>query len=260
MTRYKASFIHFLISALVVSIIFSIIFFVWYPGPTFRIAGAVSIVLVLVAVDLVLGPTLTLIVYKEGKPGLKFDLIVIAMLQLTALVYGSYTFFQERPYYMVFAVDRFNLVTEGQVDKSKILYPELKEKPFADVIQVFARLPEDPEEFQRFLNSVMFDGMPDLESRPEYWEPYANGREKILQATKPLEEMVRKSDKDERRVQAAIERFKEKHPQLGYVAIGTLDEDIGMVMDMETGEPLGIIDVDPWPQPAGKAPVGETDE
>ena len=77
MTRYKASFIHFLLSAIVVGAIFSIIFFVWYPGPTFRIAGAVSIVLVLVAVDLVLGPTLTLIVYKEGKPGLKFDLIVI---------------------------------------------------------------------------------------------------------------------------------------------------------------------------------------
>jgi len=102
--------------------------------------------------------------------------------------------------------------------------------------------------------------MPDLESRPEYWEPYTDGREKILLAIKPLDEIVRRSNKDERRVQAAIERFKDKHPQLGYVAIGTLDEDIGMLMDMETAEPLGIIDVDPWPEPAGEAPAGETDE
>lgn len=245
-TRYKASAIHFLISATIVGVIFAIIFFVWYPGPTFRIAGAMGIVLVLVGVDLVLGPTLTLIIYKEGKPGLKFDLVVIALIQLTALVYGSYTFYQERPYYMVFAVDRFNLVTEKQIDKSEILYPELLDKPFADVIKVFARLPEDPEEFQVFLNSVMFDGKPDLEARPEYWEPYGDGKEIILEATKPLAELKRDSDQDERRVQQAIKHFSDAHPKLGYIAIGTLAEDIGMVMDMETTEPLGIIDVDPW--------------
>lgn len=246
MTRYRASAIHFLISATIVSVIFAVIFFVWYPGPTFRIAGAMGIVLVLVGVDLVLGPALTLIVYKEGKPGLKFDLVVIAMIQLTALVYGSYTFFQERPYYMVFAVDRFNLVAEKQVDKSEIRYPELLEKPFGDVIRVFARLPEDPEEFQVFLNSVMFDGKPDLEARPEYWEPYGDGKEIILEATKPLAEMKRDSDQDERRIQQAITKYGDSHPKLGYIAIGTLEEDIGMVVDMETAEPLGIIDVDPW--------------
>ena len=246
MTRYKASSIHFLISASIVSVIFAVIFFIWYPGPTFQIAGAMSIVLVLVSVDLVLGPTLTLIVYKEGKPGLKFDLIVIALIQLAALVYGSYTFYQERPYYMVFAVDRFNLVTEKQIDQSELLYPELMEKPFAGVIKVFARLPEDPEEFQVFLNSVIFDGEPDLEARPEYWEPYSNGKEIILDVAKPLSELKRNSEKDERRVQKAIAEHSGAHPKLGYVAIGTLEDDIGMVIDMETVEPLGVIDVDPW--------------
>jgi len=247
MTRFKAASIHFLISASIVSVILAVIFFLWYPGPTFRIAGAVSIVLILVGVDLVLGPTLTLIVYKEGKPGLKFDLVVIALVQLAALVYGTYTFYQERPYYMVFAVDRFNLVTEAQIDKSEIRFPGLTEKPFADVIRIFARRPEDDEEFQKFLNSVMFDGQPDLESRPEYWEPYANGMDVILQATKPLEEINRSSEQDEDRVQRAIARHQDDHPRLGYVPIGTLDEDIGMVMDMDTAEPLGVIDVDPWP-------------
>jgi hypothetical protein len=247
MTRYRASSIHFLISATIVSVIFAVIFFVWYPGSTFRIAGAVSIVLVLVGVDLVLGPALTLMVYKEGKPGLKFDLIVIALVQLTALVYGTNTLYQERPYYMVFAVDRLILVTEAQVDKSEIRFPELTEKPFADVIRVLARRPEDPAEFQKYLDSVLIDGQPDLESRPEYWEPYANGKDVILQATKPLEDINRTSERDERRVQRAIARHQDDHPRVGYVPIGTLDEDIGMLMDMDTAEPLGVIDVDPWP-------------
>jgi len=246
MTRYRASSIHFLISASVVSAIFAVIFFVWYPAPTFRIAGAISIVLVLVGVDLVLGPTLTLVVYKEGKRGLKFDLTVIALVQLAALVYGSYTFYQERPYYMVFAVDRFNLVTEPQIDKSQILYPELKDKPFAQVIKVFARRPEETEEFQKFLNSVVIEGEPDLEARPEYWEPYESGKDVILKATKPLQDIKRTSDQDERRVEQAIAKYQARHPRLGYVPIASLEEDIGMVIDMDTAEPLGVIDVDPW--------------
>ena len=246
MTRYRAAAIHFLISASVVSVIFAVIFFVWYPGPTFQIAGAVSIVLVLVGVDLVLGPTLTLIIYKEGKWGLKFDLAVIALVQLAALIFGAYIFYQERPYYMVFAFDRFNLVTEQQIDKSQIDYPALLDKPFADVIKVFARRPEETEEFQKFLNSVMFDGAPDLESRPEYYEPYANGKDFILQKIKPLDEIKRESEQDEKRVQRAIAKYEADHPRLGYVPIATLTDDIGMVMDMDTAEPLGIIKVDPW--------------
>ena len=246
MTRYRASSIHFLISALIVGVIFAVIFFVWYPAPTFRIAGAISIVLVLIGVDLVLGPTLTLIVYKEGKPGLKFDLAFIALVQVAALVYGTYTFYKERPYYMVFAVDRFNLVTETQIDRAQILYPELIEKPFADVIKVFARRPDDPEKFKEFLDSVMFQGKPDLEARPEYWEPYQDGKDIILQATKPLADIERTSDQVERRVQQAIAKYQADHPRLGYVPIGVLDEDIGMVMDMDTAEPLGVIEVDPW--------------
>ena len=246
MTRYRASSIHFLISALVVGVLFAVIFFVWYPGPTFRIAGAVSIVLVLVGVDLVLGPALTLIVYKEGKPGLKFDLAFIALVQVAALVYGAYTFYQERPYYMVFAVDRFNLVTEPQIDRAQILYPELTEKPFADVIRVFARRPDDPAEFQEFLDSVMIQGKPDLEARPEYWEPYEDGKDIILQAAKPLEDIKRTSDQDERRVQQAFAKYQGDHPRLGYVPIGVLDENIGMIIDLDTAEPLGVIEVDPW--------------
>lgn len=246
MTRFKASGIHFLASASVVSVIFALVFFVWYPGPTFQIAGARHIVFVLVGVDLILGPLLTMIVYVEGKWGLRFDLAVIVMVQLAALVYGSFTLYQERPYYMVFVVDRFNLVPEKHIDKSKLRFAELREKPFADVIKVFARMPEDSEGFQKFLDSVMFDGEPDMEGRPEYWEPYANGTDIILEATKPLVELKIASELDARRVRDAKEKYEKDYPRLGYLPLGTLTEDIGMLMDMDTAEPLDVIKVDPW--------------
>lgn len=245
MSRFRAATIHLLISMSIVSAIFVLIFFVWYPTPTFQIAGAANIVFMLIAVDLVLGPLLTLIVFKENKWGMKFDLTVIALVQLAALVYGTSTLYQERPYYMVFIVDRFNLVSEKHIDKSQLRFAELQEKPFADVIKVFARMPEG-DEFQQYLDSVMFEGEADLEGRPEFWEPYANGVEIILAASKPLADLVRTSDEDERRVQHIVDKYQADHPRLGYLPVGTLSEDIGMVMDMDTAEPVDIVKVSPW--------------
>lgn len=235
-----------LISASVVSLIFAIIFFIWYPAPTFEIAGAMDIVLVLVGVDVVLGPLLTLIVYKKGKPSLKFDLSVIATIQLVALAYGVHTFYQERPYYMVFVVDRFALTSERYVDKSQVKYEELKHKPFADVIMVFARSPEDPEEYQRLLRSVMEDGQPDLDARPEYWEPYSAGISFVLNKAKPIGKLKGSSDVDKQRIQDAVDRYAVENRDIGYVPIASFKRDFAMVLDLETAEPLGIIKVDPW--------------
>ena len=159
---------------------------------------------------------------------------------------GTWTFYQERPYYLVFAVDRFNLVAEKHIDKSLLRYDELKQKPFADVIPVFARLPEDQEKFQEFLHSVL-NGEPDLESRPEFWEPYAAGTDAVLARTRPIGELRRTTETDERRVRTIIDRHEAEHPNLGILPIGTVKNDIGMIMDMDTAEPLDIVLVDPWP-------------
>ena len=98
MSRFKAALIHLSISAVLVGSVVGVVFWVWYPEPTFEVLGAFSIIQMLVAVDLIIGPTLTLIVFKQGKPGLKFDLTAIAVVQIIALVYGSYTLYDEKPH------------------------------------------------------------------------------------------------------------------------------------------------------------------
>ena len=246
MNRVKAALIHLAASALVVAAILAVVYFVWYPGATFSIAGAISVVLVLVGVDLVLGPSLTLLVFKPGKPGLKFDLTAIAVIQVIALAYGSYTLYIERPYYLVYAVDRFSLVPESPIDKSRLRFEELREKPVRDVIRVFARLPDDPAERARFNESVLFDGEPDLDGRPEYWEPYASGIDFIRTRIRPLEGFEPATAAERAAVEAARRRYGGQHEHLGFVPIATLDADIAMLMDRDTAEPLGMLRVDPW--------------
>src|SRR5262245_26907069 len=107
MTRWKAAAIHSSISAVIALLVGALLFGVWYPPPYFHAAGADELVLLLVGVDLGIGPLLTLIVFRSGKPGLRFDLWVIACAQTVALIYGLSIMLQSRPVFLVAAFDRF---------------------------------------------------------------------------------------------------------------------------------------------------------
>ena len=68
----------------------------------------------------------------------------------------------------------------------------------------------------------------------------------MLKAIKPLAELKITSEQDERRVKNVTDKYENDHPRLGYLPVGALKEDLGMIMDMDTAEPLDVIKVDPW--------------
>lgn len=242
LSRFKASFIHLLISAALVGSVFTVVFWAWYPSPAFEVAGASSIIVLLVVVDLVLGPLLTLVVFKQGKPGLKFDLTVIALVQLAALLYGSFTLYEERPYYLVFSVDRLEFVARKDIDESELRFDALRDKPVDELIRVFARAPDDADEFQRFLDSVIFDGKPDLERRAEFWEPWQAGIDNIRDAITPVAELDLASEQERAALDKAVARHKGRHENLGTLPIGGIEEDLGVLMDIDTLKMLEIIE------------------
>lgn len=245
MSRFRASIIHLLISAALAGSVIAVIFWFWYPKPAFEVAGASSIMQLLIGVHLVLGPLLTLIVYKHGKPGLKLDLSIIVLIQMIALVYGAYTLYDERPHYMVFSIDRLEFVAKKRIDESQIQFDELRDKTYGNLTKVFARAPEDPDEFQRFLNSV-FAGEPDLESRAEFWEPWEAGAEYIRNKITPLESFETDSSDERAALDKASDKFRSAHSNLGVLPIGGIDADISMLLDIDTLEVLGVLHVNPW--------------
>ena len=105
MSRWQASAIHLAISSVIFLILLAIILYVWYPGLLFQIDGGWDGLQIVIGVDLVLGPLLTLIVFKAGKPSLKFDLSCIAFLQAICLAGGVYIVHAERPIVLVLAWD-----------------------------------------------------------------------------------------------------------------------------------------------------------
>lgn len=128
MSRFRASGFHLVISLLVGLVLLALSWFMWYPAPMLMAIGGHEIFLLVVGIDVVLGPLLTLVVFKSGKKTLKFDLAVIALLQIAALVYGVSTLLEARPAYVAALGDKFQViqateVTDANLAKAKTSLP-----------------------------------------------------------------------------------------------------------------------------------------
>lgn len=102
--------IHLLMSFFIAVLLLGLVFGLWYPAPLDKALGVAHIFLLLLSIDVIVGPLLTLIVAKQGKKTLKKDLLVISFIQLLALVYGVYIVAQGRPIWMIYDSGRFEVV------------------------------------------------------------------------------------------------------------------------------------------------------
>ena len=190
-SRLRASAIHLCISLLVAALAALLVFGVWYPYPYREISGGRDLFLLVVGVDVVMGPLLTLAVFNLNKPRteLRRDLGVIGLLQLAALAYGLWTVAVARPVHLVFELDRFRVVHAIEVPA------ELLRKAPANLQQLSFTGPtllsvrefrDSNESFEATMAALQ--GVA-LGARPDLWQPYAAAKPQILARAKPLAEL-----------------------------------------------------------------------
>lgn len=109
-TRWAASATHLALSVLVIGSIALFAFFQWYPAGLHHAAKLDKLLSIMLAVDIVTGPLLTLILYRRSKKGLSIDLATISVLQLAFLVYGLASLWHRRPLFLVGSQQAFALV------------------------------------------------------------------------------------------------------------------------------------------------------
>ena len=185
--RLKASGIHFGLSLVVAALAALLVFGIWYPYPYSEISGGRELFLLVITVDVILGPLITLAVFNRKKPPaeLRRDLAVVVLLQLAALGYGLWTVYVARPVHMVFEIDRFRVVhvidvpeemlakTPSGIDAMPVTGPTtLSLRPFKNST-------EGMDATMAALQGV------NLGSRPDLWQTYAAGKADVLKAAKP---------------------------------------------------------------------------
>lgn len=187
--RATAAGIHLLLSALVAALAAALVFGLWYPWPFRELSGGRELFLLVVSVDVAIGPLITFAVYNLAKPRreLRRDLAVVALLQLAALGYGLWTVHQARPVHMVFEYDRLRVV--HLVDIPPELQAEVPEgielAPLTGPTPLALRQFRTPDEKLRFTMDAL-QGL-SLSARTELWRPYAVERQHVLAAARPVE-------------------------------------------------------------------------
>ena len=182
MSRWKASAIHLLLSALIVGSIAVCVVTLWYPLSMLHVTAIDRLIGLIALVDLTVGPLLTLIIYKHGKRGLKLDLTLIGIVQVSLLAYGLYALAQNRPVFMVAAVDRFELVAAREIADEDLAKgkPPFDRLSWSGAVTVGVQMPTDNTE----LIDASLSGR-DVQVQPKYYVPFDQARAQLLERARP---------------------------------------------------------------------------
>jgi hypothetical protein len=186
-TALRAAGIHLLCSLAVAALAAALVFGLWYPYPYEALSGGRELFLLVVAVDVVCGPLLTLVLFNSAKPRAELwrDLCLVALIQLAALGYGLWTVWQARPLFLVQEVDRFKVVMAPSLVDGEVaaLPASIRPSFWHGPITVAIRSPKDVKE----KNTVLFDSLEggrDYAERPDFYLPYTG--EAALRALKRI--------------------------------------------------------------------------
>jgi len=246
LNRWQAAGLHLAISVVVAATVLAALLLVWYPQPYFRLAGGAGLMLILIGVDVVLGPAMTLIVFNPAKKHLRVDLAVIAALQIAALAYGIHVIAQARPAYIVFAGDRFTVVGANAIDPESLASarPPYDALPVDGPRIVGARMPSSAAERERV--TMLLAGGIDLPALPRYYLPYEDVVADLKAKARPLDELVKRKPETQAAIDAAVAKLGVPRASLVLVpVVGRLERGTALV-EASSGKVLVVVPVDPY--------------
>lgn len=171
-TRRSATLLHLGISLAVIVPLLWGLQALWYPAPLFRHDAALPLFLTVGLVAVASGPLLTAIVFKPGKWGMRFDMWVIATVQVAGLAGGLYVMTQSRPVLLVVSEHRAVLVHANELLDQPATPGAEAARPWQRFRVVYAEPPSDVEARTRLLEMTLATGM-DIEQQPLYHAPLA---------------------------------------------------------------------------------------
>jgi len=194
--RLKAFSLHLLSSATALTLILGSLYFGWYRWPGWHLADVTTVVLVMVCVDVVLGPTLTLIIanQKKSRRELTRDIGIIVAVQLCALIYGSVSLWNGRPLYYAFSESVLQLVQAYDIDAKdaeagRQQNPALAPHWYSLPRWIWAPLPQNAEESRKIIVSAITGG-DDVISMPKYFKPWDDGLASLRSKLKKVDDVA----------------------------------------------------------------------
>lgn len=249
--RTRAAALHLGGGLLVALVAGVLVLGVWYPYPYREISGGRELFILLMAVDVVLGPLTTFAVFdlRKGWPVLRRDLSVIVVLQLTALGYGLWTSAEARPVHLVFEKDRFRVVHALEVPAE--LIPKapagIDALPWTGPSLISVRTDFTPAESLEVTIGES-QGVA-LASRPDYWQSYDDARFQLLTAAQPLRILQNRFPASSMRISEEAAKQGRTVDELLFLPLFSRRAVWSALVDSRTAEVVGYVPLDPYESP-----------
>lgn len=244
--RLGASGIHLGISLCVAVFAAALVFGLWYPYPYGEISGGRELFFLVVAVDVIMGPLITLAIFNRAKPRreLLIDFTVVGLLQLAALGYGLWTVFAARPVHLVFEYSRMTVVHAIDVDADLLAKAptSLQKLPVTGPTVIALRPFKNPAE-QFDATMAAFEGFP-LAARSDLWQAYEPVRADVLKEAKPVAELRARFSNQAAQIDRAIAATGKPVADLRYLPLLSRKTAWTVLLDTTTAEPLGYLPLD----------------
>ena len=241
---------HLLLSLLVAALVAILVFGVWYPSPFGELAGGQGLFLLIMAVDVVSGPLLTLVIYNPEKRRVDLvrDIGLVVLIQLAALGYGLNSLAQARPVWLAFEKDLFRVVSLPDITPGTLeLAPELlRSLSLTGPKPLGVRIAQgtDPD----FLRSVQQSMAGNHAAfRPDRWVAYSDQATEVVRVAKPLAALQAYYVDQAALIESAVRRSGRPADALGYLPLMSENRsDWVVLVDRTTGEPVGYLPLDGW--------------
>lgn len=249
--RGKASLIagsvHLAVSAAVAALAASLVFLLWFPYPYRELTSGKELFLLIVGIDIVCGPLLTVILFnpKKSRREIVQDLGLVALIQLAALFYGLHSISQARPVYVAFEVDRFQVITVADIQKEN-LHPEnggLHILPWTGPRFIGTRQPSNNQEYLESLNLSLNGIAPSM--RPDWWQPYESSKISVLEKSQSVGVLRSKHASQAILINQAIKESGLNEEDVGWLPLTSfLRNDWIIFINKKTAEAIAFAHID----------------
>lgn len=255
--NFKAFIYHFIFSFLLIGGLSFFIVSLWYPDIWASELGGYKLVVMMLLLDLGVGPLCVGLSYKphKTKKANFFDITVITLCQLAFFSWGAWTVSISRPVYIVFDTDRFEMTVDQDIDRTKL--PEsgmfstlslLRGVQMA-VVDLETTVPDEKERIE-VSNETLF-GM-DPSKMPKYYAPYEGSNiQKVLKMAKGYEYFT-KNTEAKSLADGIIQKHKITEDQFKWLPIHYFSPQdqsqlfMTVVIDSQTAEIIDYILLDPY--------------
>jgi len=205
-------------------------------------------VLIMLAIDVVLGPLFTAIVYDRRKPRLAMDLAVIVALQAAALAYGLHAIERGRPAFVVLVKDRFEVVSPADLDSASRAQARANPLATIDPLRprwVAARLPESAEEQALILAEAIAVGR-DVQHHPKHYVEYGAEAAAALERALSIARLKALNPARIAQIEQAVAATGLDEARLRYLPIRGPARDGAVLIDAASGRIERVLQLTPW--------------